>query len=146
MIIIPNSIFTYTKVKPPSIIKTVKKTNYAKNSWWLNSDYYSLNFNEKQYICTFLTRGSADNCIYLLKKAYKEEFHVDEEPLHLMKKRCMLNNIGLIGITDFNYTHTYGIFQTNNVFILNISCIDLLADQKLDIDEYVDNLNFLLDF
>jgi len=30
--------------------------------------------------------------------------------------------------------------------MLNISCIDLLADQKLDVDEYVDNLNFLLDF
>ena len=142
----PTSIFTQTKVKQPSIIKTIRINDGIKNAWWLNSDYYSLNFNDKQYIYTFLTRESADNCIYLLKKMYAGDFYVDDEPTHLMKKRCMLNNIGLIGVTDFNYRQTSTFFEQTDLYTLNISCIDLLADQKLDIEEYVDNLNFLLDF
>jgi len=146
MIIFPNSIFTQTKVKQPSIIKTIRINDGIKNAWWLNSDYYSLNFEDKRYIYTFLTRESADNCICLLKKIYNKDFYVDEEPNHLMKKRCMLNNVGLIGVTDFNYTCVNSFFDENYIYTLNISCIDLLAGQKLDIDEYVDNLNFLLDF
>lgn len=142
----PTSIFTQNKVKQPGIVKTIRINDGIKNAWWLNSDYYSLNFNDKQYIYTFLTRESADNCICLLKKMYRDDFYVDDEPTHLMKKRCMLNNIGLVGVTDFNYRQTSTFFEQTDLYMLNISCIDLLADQKLDIDEYVDNLNFLLDF
>ena len=149
MIVTPKTIFTTKKVRQPSIIKTIRLNNGPNNSWWLQgNDYYSIIHDDTHYIYTFLTRAPAHNCMDFLKKYYpKGDFYIDEEPLHLMKKRCCLNNVGLIGITDFSYTiDTCDTKFTLPVYKLDITGIDLLEDQKITNEEFIDNLNFLLDF
>ena len=68
------------------------------------------------------------------------------EHLQTLKKKCILNGIGLIGISEFGYTYLDTFFGQKNVFNLSISAVDLLADVSLDNQEQIENLNYLLDF
>ena len=72
--------------------------------------------------------------------------YIDDEFYGGMKQRCLLNGIGLIGVTEFDYTYTERSMGKKNIFNLNISAIDLLEDERFEKIEQIDNLNYLLDF
>ena len=168
MIKTPNSFLIKSKVKEPMIIKVIKKKELY-NTWWSpdKNKYYSSLLNDKQFIYSFLNERSADNCLNFIKKYKKlngiypnltensnnntcslpdDELFIDDELLKGLKSRCLINNIGLIGISHFDYTFIDSFFGKKNVFNLNISAVDLLENEEIDIDHQVDNLNYLLDF
>jgi hypothetical protein len=156
----------------PDIVKVIRqrKTNTLTN-WWNSSNdadtFYSSILNEKQYICCFYNNKNAEKCMEFLKK-YKEinhrypdlhgnkkalhyieqneELYIDIQSVHFMKSKCLLNNIGLIAITNFDYNYIERILGQRNVFDINISTIDLLDSELLGKDKYIDHLNYLLDF
>jgi hypothetical protein len=156
----------------PDLIKVIRqRKNNGSLNWWSSSNdadtFYSSMLNEKQYICCFYEQKNAEKCIEFLKK-YKEinnrypdihgnnkalhyieqheELYVDEQSVHFMKTKCMLNNIGLIGITHFDYTYINRVLGQRNVFNVDISAVDILESEIFGKDKYIDHLNHLLDF
>ena len=63
-----------------------------------------------------------------------------------LKKRCLLNGIGLIGISEFEYNFVETFVGAKNIFNLNLSAVDLLQNEECKNFEYIDNLNYLLQF
>ena len=148
----------------PRMIKVIKEKQKA--SWWKPQPgyekFYSSMLDDKQYIYSFLDSEAAVNCCSFLEK-YREvhkrypalldsktvkynknpsdySIYLEDETLESLKIKCLLNGIGLIGITSFNYT------CLNKFFDLNISSINLLESEEVSISEQIDNLNYLLDF
>jgi hypothetical protein len=171
MINVPKNIMTYTKIPRPNVVKVIKKRPppTGERSIWCSPEYrdkmYSSMFNEKQFIYSFLTHEPSIKCIQFLNK-YKQvnghypdlhgkhikrkndngELYIGYENLKDLKKKCLLNGVGLIGISDFGYTYIDSFLGQKNVFNLNISAIDLLEDEVLDHNEQIENFNYLLDF
>jgi hypothetical protein len=156
----------------PEVIKVIRqrKTNNLTN-WWNSSNdadtFYSSILNEKHYICCFYDNKNAEKCMEFLKKYKKinnrypelhgnkkalhyieqnEQLYIDIQSVHFMKSKCLLNNIGLIAITDFDYTYIDRTLGQRNVFDVNISTVDLLDCELLGPEQYIDHLNYLLDF
>jgi hypothetical protein len=154
------------QTKFPAKIKVIrKKDNY---SWWApkygQGKYYSTTLDDKQYICSFIDNESSNKFKKFIDhyKAVNNrypnildenelnndsdnfEVYIEDEILDLMKERCLLNGVSLIGIVDFDYTFTKNV--NFSVFNLNISAIDLLENESTDNDRQIDNLNYLLDF
>ena len=148
----------------PRVIKVIKEKHKA--SWWKpqpgHDKFYSSMLDDKQYIYSFLDSEAAVNCCSFLEK-YREvhkryptllesktvkynndpsdySIYLEDETLESLKIKCLLNGIGLMGITSFKYT------CLNNSFDLNISSINLLESEEVSISEQIDNLNYLLDF
>jgi hypothetical protein len=69
-----------------------------------------------------------------------------DEKLFTLKKKCLINGVGLIGISHFDYNFIDSFFKQKNVFNLSISAVDLLDDISIGKAEQVDHLNYLLDF
>jgi hypothetical protein len=171
MINAPTNFKTYSKVKKPPIINVIRRKEIleAPSSWWSPEHrYYSGLFNEKQYIYSFLSKEPANKCIEFLEK-YKQvnkrypdihgmntkinkcddfEFsiYIDKETLISLKHRCLVNGVGLIGISYFDYTFIDSFLGQKNVFNLSMSAIDLLEDESVDNIEQIENLNYLFDF
>ena len=128
--------------------------------------YYSRMINDKQCIFSFLNVESSKNCLSFLEKYKKihkkypcpeqykntspleNEFacYIDNKPIAVLKNRCLLNNIGLIGINYFDYTFYDNFAGEKNVFNVNISSVDLLTNEKITVEDQIDQLNYLLDF
>jgi hypothetical protein len=173
MITQPPDFKTYAPVKIPKMVKVIRKLEIARESWWSpeygGDKYYSSFFNDKQYIYSFFTEQSAQRCNEFLHK-YKSVYHrypdlqgnklmykhasvhdltrtyVDDETLSAITTRCLLNGVGLIGISSFDYSYLDSFFGQKNVFNLQISAVDLLENQNIDLVQQVDNLDYLLDF
>jgi len=149
------------------VIKKINQNNT--DSWWTpKAEYYSGLLDDKHSIYSFLYEKSANNCVSFLKK-YKEihnkypnlynttlskpeqhgsEISIDIETVSSLQKRCLLNNIGLIGITNFDYLYFDKYMDRKNIFDLSISAIDLIpeqVEQDFKVDQ-IENLNYLLDF
>jgi hypothetical protein len=162
MILLPAS-----SIKPPSVLKIIRKKEVIKNtSCWRpgEEEYYSSYLNDQRFIYSFLNLSAAKNCYSFLKK-YKEVnkvypdlhgtilkkkeedffIYIDDEPLITLKKRCLLNNIGLVGISSFDYTYNNYLIGKKNVFNLNFSAVDLLENESLKLPDQIENLNYLLD-
>ena len=170
MINIPSTFKTAVNPRRPPFIKVIKqRVPPREDTIWYSSDQskiYSGIFNEKQYIYSFLTLESAKRCFEFLKKynevnghypdlhgkkyikdiSGKESIYIDDEKLFTLKKKCLINGVGLIGISHFDYTFIDSFFKQKNVFNLSISAVDLLDDISLGKAEQVDHLNYLLDF
>jgi hypothetical protein len=168
--------FKINKPKTIKVIRKKEKlyskngiTTYVP-SWWSpkygHDKYYSSILDDKQYIYSFLDTTSSENCLSFLLK-HKEIYnrypdlhsselfrnnedcdpiYIDTENYSLMAQRCLINNISLIGISNFEYTFYERYLDKKNVFNVNISAVDLLENQILDTTEQVENLNYLLDF
>jgi hypothetical protein len=158
--------------KCPDVIKVIRqRRNNVFTNWWNSSNdadtFYSSILDEKQYICCFYEKKKAEKCVDFLKKYkqlnnrypdlhgnnkvlhYKEqneELYIDDQSVHFMKTKCLVNNIGLIAITNFDYTYIDQVLGQRHVFNLDISAIDLLDSELLGPEKYIDNLNYLLDF
>jgi len=175
MIKTPGPVFTNTKTELPKIIKVIRKKEIFNDSiWWSpkhgKDKFYSSIINEKQYIYSFLSATAANKCHSFLKK-YKEIngkypdlngsqsklklskveddnfiIYIDEEFLEGLKQRCLLNGVGLIGVSNFEYTFIESLLNKKNVFNLSISAVDLLENENINCDKQIDNLNYLLDF
>ena len=76
----------------------------------------------------------------------ESEVYIDLEPIESLKTRCLLNNIGLIGITNFEYTFYETYLNQKNVFNVTMSGSDLLEKETIDSETKIDHLNYLLDF
>ena len=172
MINVPNNIMTYAKPKRPHFVKIIKqRKQLEENSIWCSPEYsdkiYSSMFNDKQFIYSFLTSDASKSCFHFLKKYHEingtypdlhgkknykdisckdESIYIEDECLSTLKKKCILNSVGLIGISHFGYTYLESFFGQKNVFNLSISAIDLLDDVSCDNHEQIENLNYLLDF
>jgi len=171
MISIPTNIMTYARSKRPPFVKIIKqRKSESEKSIWCSPDQsdkiYSSMFNGKQYIYSFLTTESSKTCFQFLKK-YREvngrypdlhgsqnlkdisntnSIYIDDENLIALKNKCLVNGIGLIGISQFGYTYIDSLFGQKNVFNLSISAVDLLDDVSINNQEQIEHLNYLLDF
>jgi len=171
MIKIPNNVIKYSKVNHPNQIKVIKqRRNKIEKDLWCTIErtdkYYSSIFNDKHYIYAFFNETSANKC-YLFLEHYKKinnkypdlhgkkyvrdvsdisQIYVCNDSVYLLKRECLLNGIGLIGINNFDYTFIDSFFGQRNVFNLSISAIDLLDNETVNETDQIENLNYLLDF
>jgi hypothetical protein len=83
---------------------------------------------------------------YVKKNINNNPIYVHDEVYYLLHKRCLVNGIGLIGITHFDFTYLNSFFGQKDVFNLSISAIDLLDDSETNGTETIEQLNYLLDF
>jgi hypothetical protein len=148
----------------PKLVKVIRKKDIVKTSIWTipepgRDKFYSSILDDRQYIYSFLNSRSSKNCYTFLKK-YKEVngfypdlrkntlkkidenfiIYIDDEFYEGLKQRCLLNGVGLIGISNFEYTFS------ENIFNLHMSAVDLLKNENINCDQQIDNLNYLLDF
>jgi hypothetical protein len=169
---IKGPVFSQTKQKIPQYVNVIKQKKIRQHQTSWNSPehvdkLYSSRINEKVYMYSFLNLETAKKCFEFLKK-YKEVngyypdlhgkhikrvkepienyIYIDDENLINLKKSCLLNGVGLIGISNFEYTFIDSLFGQKNIFNLNISAIDLLEHNTLDNSEHIEHLNYLLDF
>ena len=158
------------EIKYPAKIKVLRiKDN---TSWWSpmhkQGKYYSSFIEEKQSILSFFDETSSEKfkdfidhykainnkypCLSNVNESNvitdNYQIYIEDEILELMKERCLLNGVSLVGIMDFDYTFIKNPNkETNlNVFDLKISMIDLLKYEEIAYDRQIDNLNYLLDF
>ena len=117
------------------------------------SSFFDLLWYTLSIIITFLQKYHKINNKYpdlyntdLKKIIDKDSIYIDSESTISMKRRCLVNNIGLIGITSFEYTFYDKDPYKKNIFDLSISSIDLLYEEKEQFYEVIENLNELLDF
>jgi len=147
----------------PATVKVIKQG--LQRNWWMDDhskdNYYSDVINNKHHIYSFLSIDQAERCTHFLKNYKKvngwypnvenikpikriercNEIFVEDEPFNLMKDRCLLNGIGLICITHFNYT--YSKINQQNVFNINMHGIDVLENETVDRDKLVTHLSSL---
>ena len=161
---------TRVKNKKPVLLNVIRKKNNLFTSWWdnggINEDpFYTGILNDRQYIYSFFNKDSTEKCVSFIKR-YKlingkypgleetnlqsinedSEVYIDLEPIESIKTRCLLNNIGLIGITNFEYTFYESYLDKKNVFNITMSGSDLLEQEIIDNTTKIDHLNYLLDF
>jgi len=164
-----------SKVNIPPKVYFIRQKYVAQNyTYWTKSEnvpdtYYSNVLEERHFIYSFLNKNAVHNCYAFLKK-FKEvkgsypdlydnnsminlqkaklnsEIYIDTDTLYSVKYRCLLNNIGLFGITDFDYDYLGTFLNQKDVFNLSVSGIDLLEGEELDYPTKIDHLNYLLDF
>jgi hypothetical protein len=156
--------------KKPVLLNVIRKKNSIFTSWWdntgINGDtYYTGMLNDRQYLYSFFNKDSTENCVSFIKRyklingKYPEhtstntqqidqesEVYIDLEPIESIKSRCLLNNIGLIGITNFEYTFYESYLNKKNVFNVTMSGSDLLEQETINSNTQIDHLNDLLDF
>jgi hypothetical protein len=163
-----NKILSQKQIKKPNVLHVIRKrVNLDVSSWWSsekeNDKYYSSILNDKRYIYSFFDLQSSKNCLSFLQK-YKQvnntypelhsllkrddepgEIYIDTETIYALTTRSLLNNIGLIGISSFDYTFYEKYLSKKNVFNISISAVDLLENESISETEHIDNLNYLLD-
>ena len=72
------------------------------------------------------------------------ELYIDSDTVFYLQHNCLLNGLGLVGITAFDYTFCKTFLDKKNVFNLTVSGVDLLENHDLGIPDYVSHLNYLL--
>jgi len=135
------------------------KLNLIKLKFTKNT-YYSSILGNKHYIYSFQDKKDAMKCMDFLnshknlffkypsllkdtvetnnKYSINSDIYLEQEDLLIVKNMCLVNNIGLINITNFDYTFVL----KKKCFDVNISGTDLLVDEKIpDFKDYIDNLN-----
>jgi len=158
-----SSIISKLKVNKISRIHVIKAKNFSEN----NSKYYtSLLGDDKQYMYSFFQYEMSVKCLDFLNKYKKQhnkypdlsynnnikqvnydyDCYINEENLDDLKDRCLLNNLGLIGINTFDFSFSDRFLTSKNDFNLSISAIDLLEDEKIDEERLINNLNMIYYF
>jgi len=154
-------------------IKVIRKKKININFWSsLNKDddlYYSsvmkYKNRDKHCIYSFFNETASKNCLSFLEQYYKiynkypelygqqfqkyndtMEVYIEDETLENMRYRCLLNNIGLVGISSFEYIFLEKFLDKKNIFDISINAVDLLENEEIDVITHIDHLNYLLDF
>ena len=162
-----------TSIKIPNVLHVIRKKNRLKSveTYWSNKEidkdtYYSNVLEDKLYLYAFLNDRSAQRCYSFLKKYNvingrypstndrdnpsnfdeNNEIYIDTDTCHSLSYKGLLNNIGVMGITTFEYTYCETFLEKKNVFNLTVSGIDLLEDETIDSTTQVNHLNYLLRF
>lgn len=164
-----NKVLNKTNVQVPNILHVVRKKTLLRNDdYWSKSqrdrdNYYSNVLEEKLYLYSFLNNQSVQRCYSFLQKynsvngrypstcvnknptIFEEncEIYIDADTRYSLEHRCLLNNIGLMGITTFEYTYCETFLERKNVFNLTVSGIDLLEDEEPDNITQVNHLTYL---
>jgi hypothetical protein len=107
-------------------LKKCSKIKYIKS----NTKIYTSRVNNEQVMYSFINEISANNCKQFLK-VYKdihgkypdnnnssvqfsnEIITIEEETIGSLQNTCLLLNIGLLGITDFNYSFNRGLVNVD---------------------------------
>jgi len=110
----------YIELKKCSKIKYIKSSNKI----------YTSRVNNEQVLYSFINEISANNCMKFLN-VYKnihgkypendnssiqfsnEIITLEEETIGSLQNTCLLLNIGLLGITDFNYSFNRGLVNVD---------------------------------
>ena len=110
----------YIELKKCSKIKYIKSSNKI----------YTSRVNNEQVLYSFINEISANNCMKFLN-VYKnihgkypendnssiqfsnEIITLEEETIGSLQNTCLLLNIGLLGITDFNYSFNRGLVKVD---------------------------------
>ena len=158
------------KIIRPNKIKVIRKKEIY--SWWSltkeHDKYFSSTLQGKQYIYSFNSFQTAEKCKKFIND-YKQvngvypdassnnaptiieffEIDIEDEIFDLMKERCLINGVGLLFITDLEYT--FDTIEEDNTsddppFNLKIYGMDLLKNEEIENERIIDNLNYLLDF
>jgi hypothetical protein len=126
--------------------------------------YYSNILEDKLYLYTFLNYDSVKNCHSFLEKynavngTYPStcvdknptnfggdgEIYIDTDTRYSLEHRCLLNNLGLMGITTFEYKYCETFLGNKNVFNISVSGIDLLEDEIADKITQINHLSYLM--
>jgi len=156
----------------PNLVKVIRQRylNESSKNWWdiENNNYYSSLLYDKHCIYSFLTHHSAENCLNFLEEYKKKNkfypglnpysklnkinnttdtsIYIDYERTDALKQRCLINGVGLIGISEFEYNFVKSFVSAKNIFNLHLSAVDLLENEECEIIEHIDNLNYLLEF
>lgn len=168
-----NRLSNRTNIKIPNVLQVIRKKNQFKptESYWLNTQldkdtYYSNILEDKLYLYAFLNDRSAKQCYSFLQKykaIYGEypsttelkqptkfgengEIYIDTDTAYSLSYRGLLNNIGIMGITTFEYTYCETFLERKNVFNLTVSGVDLLEDETIDSTTMKNHLNYLFRF
>ena len=169
-----NVLSSRTNIKIPNVLHVIRKKNRLKphvETYWSNQEidkdtYYSNILEDKLYLYAFLNDRSAQRCYSFLQKYniingrypsanesdkisnFQEsgEIYIDTDTCYSLSYRGLLNNIGVMGITTFEYTYCETFLEKKNVFNLTVSGIDLLEDETIDTTTQVNHLNYLLRF
>jgi len=144
-----------------NIVKVIRKRGDYWNSY---PKYYTSVLNERHYVYCFFNARDVNRCYDFLEKyksvngAYPSSFRynklseaedfqleIDSESLIGLKKRCLLNDVGLIGVKDFKYNFIDKTFYKKNIFQIDFDAVDLLdGEPEPHHFEYIDNLNYIL--
>ena len=166
MVHIPNNIKPYIKNKKDmNIVHIIRK-----NDLTLPHTYYSSVLQNKHYIYSFTSNETAKKCVNFLKHyrlknnkypdvygnnheliledckqpILENDIYIDIDTISSLKTRCMINNIGLIAINEFDYIYLDFFLNQRNVFNLNISGIDLLEGEEIDYNKQLEHLKYLI--
>lgn len=136
----------------------------------IGKNYYSSFIDNKQHIYSFLTDETANTCVSFLtefksmynnwpiinedneillsnrllggykNKKITDEVVVNEEEIENMQSYCIFNNLGLLGVTFFDYT-----FKKNKIDLYISACSllpdDITIDQTFINKLQIDSLN-----
>jgi hypothetical protein len=165
-----NKLISKTSIKIPNVLHVVRKKSLLRNDdYWSKSqrdrdNYYSSILEDKLYLYSFLNNQSVQRCYSFLQKYNNihgqypstsesvkptifdenSDIYIDSDTRYSLEHRCLLNNLGLMGITTFEYTYCETFLERKNVFNLTVSGIDLLEGQENDNVTQVNHLTYIL--
>ena len=173
MIKTPNNFKTHVKNRRGiNIVNVIRKKEFIhpQQNWWkpgkIEDTYYSSVLEDRHYIYAFTRQTAAERCFQFLKyyrlknnkypdlygknetslyTTQEEDIYIDSDTIHALKERCLVNNIGLLAIHEFDYTFVDYYLGQRNVFDLSFSAVDMLEDEILDHEKQIEHFNYLMD-
>jgi len=127
-------------------------------------NYYSSYIDNKQHIYSFLNNETANTCVAFLKEfktmynswpvineqneimisnqmlsnyineKLNEDIVINEEEIENMQSYCIFNNLGLLGVTFFDYT-----FKKNKIDLYISACSLIPEDMTID-EKFINNM------
>jgi hypothetical protein len=161
--------------KELNIVNVIKKKEFLhpQKNWWkignpniTDDKYYSSILEDKHYLYAFTKLSAAERCYEFLNyyrtknnkypdlygennsdlyEVEPEDIYIESDTAHSLKHRCMVNNIGLLGINEFDYTCLDYYLGKRNVFNLTFSAVDLLEDEVVDYKKQIQHYNNLFE-
>ena len=167
----PNNFKTHVRNRRDiNILNVIRKKEFInpQQNWWkpgkIEDTYYSNILEDRHYLYAFTQQTSAERCLEFLKyyrlknnsypslygnsdstlyPGQREDIYIDIESLYSLKERCLVNNIGLLAIHEFDYTFLDYYLGKRNVFDLSFSAVDLLEDEVIEYDKQIEHFNYL---
>ena len=154
------------------MVTVIRKRQLTKpsQSWWShgpNQDrYYSSYLQDKHYLYVFQDNEVTKKCLQFLKTynikydRYPDlsnndsicsnndetsEIYIDSEILMSLMYRCTVNNIGLFRVDHFDYQFNNSILGKGSSYNIDISGLDLIEDEELNINRQIKHYKYLMD-
>jgi len=158
-----------------TMVNTIRKRQVVRSqkSWWVRGPYedkyYSSYLQNKHYIYSFQNNEAAKKCYQFLNE-YKfryntypdlsqephntgivntdeiSDIYIDTDILTSIKYKCSVNNIGLMCIEHFDYQFINSSLGKGRFFNLDISGIDIIDDEEINLERQIKHYEELLNF